>query len=328
MLRFTTMNILVTLITAFVLVVPFQAQAREDAPRVVASIAPVHGLLSLVMAGVGEPELLMPGSVSPHAYSLKPSHALTLERADAVFWIGPAMEGALAKPITTLSTSAEVVEFMVQPGLILLPRREGGLLKDEHGDEHANEHGAETADEHAGHDDHGDIDPHIWLDPRNGAVMLQMMAATLGAIDPVNAARYQANADGAVRDIEQLSADVLDVLSTVHDLPFVVFHDAYQYFEQRFATHPAAIISIDPERAVGARRIREFRAAIRTRNIRCVFTEPQFEPKLADILVEGSGARLGTLDPLGGSIALGADFYATLLRNMAHDHATCLDDGS
>ena len=72
------------------------------APEVVASVAPIHSLVAAVMAGVGEPKLLVPPGASPHAYSLRPSEARALAGADIVFRVGPGLETFLDKPLAAL----------------------------------------------------------------------------------------------------------------------------------------------------------------------------------------------------------------------------------
>src|SRR5687768_5145077 len=99
------------------------------APSVVTSIKPVHSLVAAVMAGIGEPTLIVKGSASPHTYALKPSDAGALEAADIVFWTGHGMELFLGEALETLATRAQVVEMAESPGIELLPVREGGAFE-------------------------------------------------------------------------------------------------------------------------------------------------------------------------------------------------------
>ncbi len=276
--------------------------------RVVASILPVHALVAAVMDGVAEPELLIRGSASPHDYALRPSDVRALNDADVVFWIGPALEAFLERPLA--NSSATSVPLMETPGLSLLPIREGGLWEtDDHGHDH-------------GH--HGDFDAHLWLDPRRGTLLAERIAAVLSELDPANQIRYQRNTSLLQERLTLLEGELEDLLAPVKSLPYIVFHDAYQYFERRFGTTAVGSITLNPERSPGARRISEIRARITDGGVRCVFREPQFEPALVNILLEGTDARGGVLDPLGAELTRGPETYPALLRNLAESLQDCL----
>jgi len=289
-----------------------------DAPKVVASIGPVHSLVSMVMAGAGEPEQLLPGTVSPHAYQLKPSDAARLEQAKVVFWIGPTLETVMRKPMETIAINAVSVQLMDARAMTILPRREGGVLTDSHGADDGHNHGDDGEGQGS--------DPHIWLDPVNAIVMLFVISETLGEVDPENAHLYRANAITGIDRLKQLDSDLDRLLSAVRTLPYVAFHDAYQYFEARYGLNPLAVIAVDPEHMPGARRISEVKAALSKSGARCIFTEPQFEPRLVSTLIEGTGARAGKLDPLGLGLPSGPFFYEDLLKGMADDLTSCLID--
>lgn len=281
-----------------------------EPPRVVASIAPVHGLVSMVMAGVGVPYLLLPGQVSPHAYRLKPSDARTMEDSQVVFWIGPALETMLIKPMETIAANGVTVQLMDARALKILPRRAGGVLV--HDDDGSDDHAAEGSD------------PHIWLNPVNAIVMLFVISETLGEVDPENAAIYRANAIDGIDRLKRLDSEIDQMLAAVREVPYVAFHDAYQYFEERYGLAPVATIAVGPDRAPGARRVSEVKTAIAQSGVGCVFTEPQFDPKLVATLIERTPARAGNLDPLGADISPGAFFYEELMRTMAQDLVDCL----
>jgi len=276
-----------------------------EGPRVVASIGPVHSLVDAVMDGIGKPTLLVPPGASPHAYALKPSEARALSRADVVFRVGPEMEAFLDRPLKSLAVDARVIDLMHADGIVLLHSREGG----EWGEE--------------GHE-HEEHDAHLWLDPHNGAAWVRAIARQLGAAAPANATAYAANAGALDKRLAVLTTELEAALTPVRTRPYVVFHDAYQYFEHRFRTNAMGAVTISPERPPGARRLTELRERVRRLGVVCVFTEPQFRPKLAQTVVEGTGARIGVLDPLGGDIPPGPGMYFQLLRNMASALRDCL----
>jgi zinc transport system substrate-binding protein len=289
--------------------VPGDSAAAEPAPAVVVSIKPIHSLVAGVMDGVGAPKLLIEGAGSPHSYALRPSQAQALEQADLVFWVGGGLEAFLARPLATLSGDATVVELAGADGLRLLPTREGGMWK-----------GQEEGEEHS----HGGVDMHLWLDPQNAEAMVGAITATLSAADPERAATYEGNAMKVRADIARLDAELTAALAPVRDRPFVVFHDGYQYFEDRYRLNAIGSITVDPQRAPGAARLRAIRAELEELDAACVFAEPQFRPALVETVGEGTGTGSGVLDPLGAELAAGSGQYAQLLRGLSRSLVDCL----
>ena len=288
--------------------------------NVVASVKPVHSLVSGVMDGVGTPDLIVQGSASPHTYSLRPSQARQLEDADLVFWMGHELESFLEQPLEAIATKAHVVELIDSSKLKKIQMREGGMF-DAHAHDDHDDH-----DEHEGHDDHGhgEFDVHVWLDPENAKVLVNEIKLALIELDPVNASKYEANSNKMNTKLDQLMDEVSKKLESEQGKGYVVFHDAYQYFEQRFGMSAVGSITVSPEVVPGANRIRELKEKINELNAHCVFSEPQFEPKLVSTVIEGTQANTGVLDPLGASIKDGPELYFTLIRNMADSLHECL----
>lgn len=297
------------------------------APNVVASIKPVHSLVAAVMAGVGEPTLIVKGSASPHTYALRPSDAGALESADVVFWTGHGMELFLGDALDTLAGKATVVELADAPGITLLPMREGGAFEaHSHGSEGHDDHDHEGHD-HEGHDhahEEGEGDMHFWLDPENAKLMVTQIATTLSEADPENAAAYQANAKAELVKLDDLEAELTATLAPLADKPFVVFHDAYQYFESRFGLDVAGSVTVTPDVMPGAARIDELKAKVAELGATCVFAEPNFEPTIIRAITEGTEAKSGVLDPEGGALEEGVDLYPNLLRGLATSLVDCL----
>ena len=300
--------------------------------NVVASVKPVHSLVSGVMDGVGKPDLIVQGSASPHTYSLRPSQARQLEDADLVFWMGHELESFLEQPLEAIATKAHVVELIDSSKLKKIKMREGGMFDahahDDHEDhdDHDEHEGHDDHDEHEGHDDHGhgEFDVHVWLDPENAKVLVNEIKLALIELDPVNASKYEANSNKMNMKLDQLIDEVTNKLESEQGKGYVVFHDAYQYFEQRFGMSAVGSITVSPEVVPGANRIRELKEKINELNAHCVFSEPQFEPKLVSTVIEGTQANTGVLDPLGASIKDGPELYFTLIRNMADSLNECL----
>jgi zinc transport system substrate-binding protein len=311
---------LMRMVVVAVLVLVWAPLHAASTLRVVASIAPVHSLAAGVMRGVGTPKLIVRGYGSPHTYQMRPSDAASLQAADLILWIGEPLETFLQKPLRTLPAQARVVALIVEtPGLELLPIR-----------------AATNRDTSDGHDvsrsttpdydirSSATVDPHIWLDPRNARRLVAQIARELSTLDPENGIRYRANAAALDGSLDELDQELGRQLTPVRDIPFVVFHDAFQYFERRYNLRALGAVETSPERLPGARRLQELRQQIVRHGARCIFHEPQFEPPLIKVIAQGTGARLAILDPLGMQLQSGPEAYLEMMRANARALVECL----
>lgn len=284
------------------------------APNVVVTIKPIHSLAAAILDGVAEPKLLLEGAASPHAYALKPSDAEALSRADAVVRVSENLEVFLNKAITSLSGRARIIDLEKAPGLTLLPVRKGGLMQEvsavDYGDED--------------HHDHGASDVHFWLDPVNAISIAGYLTQQFTALDPDHAAQYKANEQRLRSKLTALNIELNGVFAGLSDKAFIVFHDVTQYLEKRYRLHGLGAVTLSPERPPGARRLSEIRDKIKDARAICVFSEPQFPPKLVETLIDGTPAKKGILDEIGAAIPPGPDQYFAFMRMDAQSLAGCL----
>jgi zinc transport system substrate-binding protein len=197
---------------------------------------------------------------------------------------------------------------------------------DDH-DEHAHEEEHAEHDDHGhdhGHDHAGGNDPHIWLNPENGIAIANAMATTLSEVDPTNAVTYQANAKAFAEKVTSLEAEISAKLEPVKGRKFIVFHDAYHHFEHHYDIEASGAITVTPEALASAEQVAEIQSRVRDQNIVCVFQEPQFDSKLVNVVIEGSNAKVGVLDPLGTELTNGPDLYPALLTSLADSLVDCL----
>ena len=295
--------------------------------KVVASIKPIHSLVSYVMDGVGTPSILVDGSSSPHTFQLKPSHAQMLQDADIVFWIGEDLESFLETPLESIATNAKKITLMELDDIELLKFREKHIFEehaehDDHGDEHEEGHD-EHEDEHGHHDEHnhGEFDIHFWLDPAIAKVIVKNIADELSNIDVANKATYEANASKAISELDELIAETK--LKINKNATYVVFHDAYQYFEGRFGIEVLGALSVNPEILPGAKQLAEIREVIEHENVNCIFSEPQFNPSIAKTIAADTGVKAAVLDPLGAELDPSKDLYFDLIADMASSFSGC-----
>ena len=310
-----------TLTAALLLVLtPLKAEIS-----VVTSIKPLHSLTSYIMEGVGEPELIIDGVASPHNFQIKPSHAKMLQNADLVIWIGEDLESFLPTALKSIPKDAVVFELLDQSGLKKLKFREKNIFEghDDHGhDEHAKKE--DDHDDH-GHDDHGhghgSFDPHIWLDPANAKVIVKKITNQLSKIDKDNASTYKANSKKVIKDLDGLIKKVKNEINK--DASFVVFHDAYQYFEKRFGLSVIGALTVNPDVMPGAEQLSEIREVIEHEKAKCIFSEPQFNPNIINSIASDTGVKTGVLDPLGANIDKGKNMYFDLIKDMSNSLKDC-----
>ena len=424
--------------------------------KVIASIKPLHSLVSYVMDGVGKPGILVDGSSSPHTFQLKPSHAEMLQEADIVFWIGEDLESFLESPLESIATNSKHIALMESDEIELLKFREKNIFEDhDDHDDHADDHGdhgdhafewagvfdltegtynwsfakvggeyadpamkmvilmsdeiesseeraeellesrsstdrnhsstlsandsafmlnfdesRETtvfsveikeagkyafftehmpfefeADEHffkdlsgndvepiaqepdSGHHDHhhghahGEFDIHFWLDPEIAKTIVMIVSSELSELDPSNASIYNSNATKALSEIDQLIAATKGKINS--NAKYVVFHDAYQYFEKRFGIEVVGALTVNPEVLPGAKQLSEIREAIEHENVNCLFSEPQFNPTIAETIAADTGVKAAVIDPLGAELELGKDLYFELINDLSSSFENC-----
>jgi zinc transport system substrate-binding protein len=302
--------------------------------KVVTSIKPIHSLASYLMDGVGKPDLIVDGFNSPHGFSMKPSHAKMLQNADLIFWIGEDLESFLEKPLNSIAKKAEKIELIEIKGLNVLKFRERNIF-----DEHDHDDHAKKEDDHDDHDDHdkkeddhddhdgheghghGEYDPHIWLDPINAKVILKEMTEHLIENDLKNASTYKSNLDKALNDIDKLTIDVMTELN--ESTSSIVFHDAYQYFEERFNVKILGAFTVNTDVMPGAEQLSEIREIIEHDKVKCIFSEPQFNPDIIKVVAKDMNIKTGVVDPLGATLNPGKDLYFDLIRNMSASFKGC-----
>lgn len=290
----------------------------HGALNVVVSLKPVHSLLASLMQDVAEPRLLLDDSQSPHDMSLKPSQVRMLNQADLIVWVGPSLEPALSHLLQRQSFEAPILSLLETPDLNLLPIRNRREWRS-HG--HPHDHGDS-------HPDQAEIpamlDNHIWLSPDNAAAMVRHLTQRLIELDDTHSEIFRKNSRNLLNRLHTFDNELSSQLKPIANTPYIVFHDAYQYFEAHYDMHTVGTVNISPEQLSGARHVHRLRQTIKERGARCLFTEPHFEPKLVHTLVEDLAVKTGELDPLGKQLTPGPDCYFTLMRGLADNLLDCL----
>ena len=301
--------------------------------KVVTTIKPLHSLISRIMETRGEPQLIIEGTNNPHTFVFKPSHAKMIEEADIVFWIGEDLEAFMEKPLNSLAKDTKKIAFMDSESIEKIEFREKNIFDDHdgHEDEHEGHEDDDVhEDEHEGHDDdhkdahahaHGEFDPHIWLDPENAKEMVKIIRDELIKIDPEGQRQYSVNTAGATLELDNLINSIEKELSK--DISYIVFHDAYQYFENRFGVIPAGALTLNPDVLPGAKQIADIQDVINDKGIKCIFSEPQYNPKIIETLGNDMNVSTGVMDPLGAFIDAGPTMYVELINGIANSIKEC-----
>ena len=143
----------------------------------------------------------------------------------------------------------------------------------------------------------------------------------LSEIDPANKSIYSSNAANAINDLDQLIDNTRSEINS--DATYIVFHDAYQYFEQRFGIEVIGALTVNPEVLPGAKQLAEIREVIEHESVNCLFSEPQFNPSIAETIASDTGIKSAVLDPLGAELEPGKDLYFDLIGDMASSFENC-----
>ena len=304
-------------ITLFLSIFSFNSTVSADV-KVVTSIKPIHSLAAYVMDGVGKPNVIVDGYNSPHGFSLKPSHAKMIENADLIIWVGEDLEAFLEKPLDSIAKKATKVELMDLKGIKKLKFREKNIFEGH--DDHAHKKDKHDDHGHEGHA-HGEHDPHIWLDPMNAKVIIKEITNQLVKLDSANSEKYKANSKEAIADIDALTKSIKKDLNK--NSRVVVFHDAYQYFENRFGIKVLGALTVNTDVLPGAEQLAEIREVIEHEKVNCIFSEPQFNPSIIKTIAKDTNIKTGVLDPLGSTLNKGKGMYSELLKNMSSSFKGC-----
>ncbi|MBF0359259.1 MAG: zinc ABC transporter substrate-binding protein [Magnetococcales bacterium] len=288
----------------------------EDGPKVVVSIAPLHSLATGLMAKDNPPHLLVKNGTSPHTYALRPSDATALQQADLIFWVGKSLETFLAKPLKNKTGKGLITTLHKADGIKILANRGSG------------DWGHESLSDHDDHDhhDHGaeEGDMHLWLDPFNAKVIVGVMADALITADQKNREIYIKRKNRLFDQLYSLDMELEKKLAPFRDVPFMVFHDGFQYFERRYRLNAVGAITPSAQKSPGARRIDRVEKILEKSQIHCLFQEPQFSSAIVKAVIGKKNVEIGLLDPMGSGFNPGADHYFRTMVAIADSLADCL----
>lgn len=309
--------------------VPPQKAAAEQNLKILVSIKPLYSLVLGLTKNVPkvQTELLLPPSQSPHTFHLKPSDVEKIVESDLVIWVGPELENFLINPLTNLKKKNQLITLFETAAVQRLNVREDAQWQPHsHAHEgHNHEHGD---DEHEHDHAHSNMDGHIWLNTQNAKQIVSTVSKALQKRDPMHRSIYVKNTNRLLKDLDKLHAEIKRNLHGTQNKPFLVFHDAYQYFEKEFGLKGSGSITLNPQIPLSAKRLKTLQTSIEKQKIRCIFSEPEFSQNLVQKLVSNTNIKSFELDPLGARIIMqpGEEeaFYFDLMRGLGHSFKACL----
>ena len=319
---------------------------------VISTIQPINSLVSAVIGNTGKSITIIPSEQSPHDFKLKPSDVKVLQNGNIIFYVSNHLESSITKVFKNLPKNIKLINLMEESGVNHLAIRDNDAWErhDHHGhddhdvhDKHGKKHDdhddhdkhGKKHDDHDDHDKHGkkhddhddhekEDDVHVWLSPDNAIKIVQKVNKVLSLYFPENSKIYNDNTTKFIDKIRTLKMELVKELSPIKNKPYIVFHDAYQYFEKTFELNAVGSVALEGDIASSPKQISLIKDKIVKSKALCVFQEPQFDSKLVKIVVEGTDAKIGTLDPLGVNISENKDFYLQLITNMAKSLKECL----
>ena len=205
-----------------------------------------------------------------HDYSLSTKDLKTLSSADIFVINGAGMESFLDDVIDEYS-DLKIIE--ASNGI--------SLIEDTDHDEH----------EH-------DVNPHVWVSISKNIEEVSNIAKELSAFDPNHASEYEANADAYIAKLENLRTEMHAALDNVNNKDIITFHEAFPYFAEEFNLNIAGVIEVEPDSEPSAKEVENIISIINEKNIKALFTEPQYSSKIADTIAKETGASIYTLDPI------------------------------
>ena len=287
-----------------------KAFAGPGKPRVLTSIPPLYCWAVNVAGELASVENLLPADVGPHDYQFKPRDLKRLQGADLIVLNGLGLEDWFTRAIQANAADAERKVIRIADGLagtnliFHLPTLELEPGQPEPGKEHEHEH------------DHDLANPHLWQDPQLAMHGVTNILRALQRIDPAHATDYQRNATDYLGRLAALDAEIRQVVAGFSSRTVVTYHDAFPYFCRRYGIELAGVIEQVPGSDPSPRYLAELLKVVRARKVKVIFTEPQFNPRLAKRLADDLGIAVAELDVLETGALSPASYEDGLRRNL------------
>ncbi|WP_348666509.1 zinc ABC transporter substrate-binding protein ZnuA [Arsenophonus symbiont of Ornithomya chloropus] len=307
------------IITKFIFLVFLLSIFFNIEANVITSIRPLGFIASAITHNITDVEILLPDTVSPHHYFLKPSDLKKIKKADLFIWIGPDMESFLRKLLVNFPNEKKIT-LMEESAIkkFLLKSNNIALLKNKSVYNNGNFYFSED-------NIHSTYNVHIWLSPDIARITAKIIYDRLIILYPTYQNQLDLNLNKFYSELTQTDKYIAKMLKSVVDKEYFVFHDAYNYFEKHYHLSSLGYFTINPIIQPGAKKLYKIRRILTQKNAMCIFIEPQFKANVITTAIKGIDIKMGILDPLGSSIALNKNSYVEFLKVLSHQFKNCLD---
>lgn len=264
--------------------------------RVLTTFAPVDSLTRNVVGDAAKVEMLLPSGVGPHDFALSPGDLKRIAEADVIVMNGLDLESWLEKPLKN-TAKKEVLVIDTSRGIQTSGNMAAvGLPSDaaKQPEAHSHDHDDHS---HKGHD-HGEINPHIWLDPIFAIAQVEAIRDGMKAKDPTKAAAYDANAKAYSEQLHKLDQDIRDTTSQLTSHNLITFHDAFVYFAKRYGFEIVGVFEPFPGKEPSPKYLKQLKDTIQEKEVRVLFCEPQYSPSVMNALAKDLGIAVATLDTM------------------------------
>jgi zinc transport system substrate-binding protein len=297
------------LLLSFIFLLAIKNVAAQSTPSVVVSIKPIHSIVTSLMSGIAEPQLLLKSSNSAHTFHLKPSQVQMLADADLVIIISEDFESGLRKAIKNIEDDS-LFQIISLDNLSIHNSRSEILKSKEHDD----------ADEH----EENIYDLHLWLDINNMKLIAKHINNLLIKIDPVNEDKYNNNFLELMLDLEELKIDLEKEIDPFLASQFAVFSDTTQYFEKSMKLIRPIIITPYHGARLSIIRTLMAKEAMSDLSVSCLLYGQEAKPNQISVLSEGLSLKTFEIDILGVKYPAGPDQYFNLMKRISSQLASCL----
>lgn len=295
-------NILLILALAMTMLVSLSAAAEGERLTVHASLYPMYDFSAKVGGDKALVVNMVPSGMEPHDWEPAALDIVGLENADIFVYSGAGMEHWVEDVLAALSNKS----------LILVEASAGiALIEGEHHHHDEDDHGH----------DHGELDPHVWLDPMNAKAQMEAIKHAMVKADPANAAHYEANYEKYAAEFDALDAEFRAALDPLPNKEIVVSHQAFGYLCAAYGLTQESIEGLAPDSEPDPARMVEIIEFIKEYEVSTIFFEELASPKVAETIAKATGAVTDKLNPMEGlsgeRIAAGADYFSVMRENLA-----------
>lgn len=285
------------------LVVPVPAKASEEKQlSVYASFYPLFDFSTKIAGDKATVVNLVPVGMEPHEWEPTAADIIGLENADIFIYNGAGLEHWVSDVLASLQNQ-ELIVVEASEGLDLM---EGYPHEEDHEDD----------EDH----DHGDFDPHVWLNPLYAKQEAEKIKNALSLTDPANQSYYEENYTEIAAEFDLLDQEYRETLNGVPNKDFIVSHESFGYLAAAYGLNQIGIEGLVPDSEPDPARMAEIIDLAKEKNIRTIFFEELVSPKVVETIAKAVGAETDVLNPLEGlseeELAAGQDYFSVMRKNL------------